>query len=54
MGYYLHQLPGRLRAKIPNLKQNHEHARAIERMLKSRSGIISVSVSTVTGSILVL
>jgi hypothetical protein len=54
MDYYLHEVPGRLRVKIPNLKQNEIRARALESMLKLQVGVVSVSVNTVTGSALVL
>jgi hypothetical protein len=53
MGYYLHEVPGRLRIKIPDLKRNHESARDVQVLLKSLPGIRSSSINTVTGSIVV-
>jgi hypothetical protein len=53
MSYYLHHLPGRLRAKIPELKHDKSRTRALKNVLESMEGILSVTVSTITGSILV-
>jgi hypothetical protein len=53
MGYYLHEIPGRLRVKIPNLKRNPQSARDIQVFLKNLPGIESISTNTVTGSIIV-
>ena len=53
MGYYLHEIPGRLRVKIPNLKRNPQSARDIQVLLKNLPGIESISTNTVTGSIIV-
>jgi len=53
MGYYLHEVPGRVRIKIPALKRNPEAARTLENLVKRASGVESVSVNTVTGSVLV-
>jgi hypothetical protein len=53
MSYYLHHLPGRLRAKIPDLKHDKSRARALKSALETREGILSVTVSTFTGSVLI-
>ena len=53
MAYYLHEVPGRLRVKIPDLKRNPQSAGDIETLLKNLSGIKSISINTVTGSIIV-
>ncbi|HMK37311.1 MAG TPA: hypothetical protein VK463_19715 [Desulfomonilaceae bacterium] len=53
MGYYLHEVPGRLRIKIPALKRNAENAWEIQEVSKNVSGITSTSVNTVTGSVVV-
>ena len=53
MDYYLHEVPGRLRIKIPALRRNTQLAREIQTVLGSFSGIRSTSVNTLTGSITV-
>jgi hypothetical protein len=53
MSYYLHEVPGRLRVRIPALRRNVENAQEIQGLLKSLSGIISTSVNTMTGSVTV-
>lgn len=53
MKYYLHQVAGRLRIKIPSLKRNIRGAREIQDLLKRVSGVAAVSVNTVTGSVVV-
>ena len=51
MGYYLHEVPGRLRIKIPLLKRNPERAMELRKLLRRVAGITSTSTSTVTGSV---
>ena len=51
MGYYLHEVPGRLRIKIPLLKRNPERAAELRKLLRRVAGITSTSTSTVTGSV---
>jgi copper chaperone CopZ len=53
MGYYLHEIPGRLRVRIPNLKRNPQNARDIQVLLKNLPGVKSIYTNTVTGSIIV-
>jgi copper chaperone CopZ len=53
MGYYLHEIPGRLRVRIPNLKRNPQNAWDIQVLLKNLPGVKSISTNTVTGSIIV-
>lgn len=53
MSYYVHSVPGRLRIKIPSLKKNPQTARELTRLLNNLSGIRSVEVSTVTGSVVI-
>ncbi len=52
MEYYLHESPGRLRVKIPDLKRNPQSAWDLQVLLKNLSGIKSSSINTVTGSII--
>ncbi len=51
MEYYLHQVPGRLRIKIPVLKRNADRARGLRDELRHVVGITSTFVNTVTGSV---
>lgn len=53
MGYYVHEVPGRLRIKIPSLKNNSREAGNVRRLLEDFSGVTSASVNTVTGSVVV-
>lgn len=53
MGHYLHNVPGRLRVKIPQVKGDEARAEAVRRMLLTIEGASDVRVNTVTGSILV-
>lgn len=53
MNYYVHNVPGRLRVKIPTIKKNPKAAEHVIRLLGSVKGITSTSVKTVTGSIIV-
>jgi copper chaperone CopZ len=53
MGYYLHEIPGRLRVRIPNLKRNPQNAWDIQVLLKNLPGVKSISTNTVTGSMIV-
>ena len=52
MEYYLHESPGRLRVKIPDLKRNPQSAWDLQSLLKNLSGIKSSSINTVTGSVI--
>lgn len=51
MGYYLHDVPGRLRVRIPSLKRNSQRVTDIQVLSKSIPGIKSTSVNTLTGSV---
>lgn len=53
MSYYLHDVPGRLRIKIPHLRRNIRLAQELHRLLNSLSGVESTTANTVTGSVLV-
>jgi len=52
MKYYIHNIPGRLRIKIPSLRRNARIKGRIQRLL-DMSGIDNVSFNTVTGSVLI-
>jgi len=51
MEFYIHEVPGRLRLKIPGLKKNSQIACDIDQSLKNLPGIFSSSANTVTGSL---
>jgi hypothetical protein len=53
MSFYLHEVPGRLRIKTPDLKRNPGKARILQRRLNALAGVVSASVNAVTGSLLV-
>jgi len=50
MTYYVHTVPGRLRIKIPQLKQRLHHARRLELLLSGLDGVEGTRVNTLTGS----
>ncbi|MFH0959557.1 MAG: hypothetical protein V1897_12715 [Pseudomonadota bacterium] len=51
MGYYIHNTPGRLRLKIPQLKRNMMLADEISLTLREKTGVQSVEINTLTGSL---
>lgn len=53
MPYYVHEVPGRLRIKIPTLKRNVHEARKLKALLGMREGVSAVSVNHMTGSMLI-
>jgi len=53
MGHYVHDIPGRLRVKIPLAKGRPDTAQEIEMLLKAIEGIDSTATNTTTGSVLI-
>ena len=53
MTHHVHYVPGRLRIRIPRLKRNAEEARILTKALSRVSGVRSVEVNLLTGSLLV-
>lgn len=53
MSYYVHDIPGRLRVKIPSIKGSPNAANNVEGLLKAIEGIDSTAVNTLTGSIVI-
>jgi hypothetical protein len=51
MNVYLHNVPGRLRVKIPSIKHLNHEARKVESLFEYREGIERVRANTVTGSL---
>ncbi len=54
MTTYLHHTPGRLRIRSPMLKRNPAAAADAARLVGSQEGVLSCTVNTVTGSMLIL
>jgi len=50
---YVHDIPGRLRVKIPSIKGSPNAANHVEQLLKAIEGIDSTAVNTLTGSIVI-
>ena len=46
-------MPGRLRVRLPDLKRNAALSASIEALLRNAKGVKSVSVSPLTGSVLI-
>ncbi len=49
----VHELPGRLRFRVPDLKGHPERADALVAAMLARSGVITAWASTLTGSLTV-
>lgn len=54
MTHYIHNVPGRLRVSIPSIKGNDAACEQVRSMLMSLDGVREVTVSTVTGSVLII
>ena len=48
--YYLHTTPGRLRIKIPQIKNKPRKCQKLEDLFTRKNGIESVSIKPITGS----
>ncbi|NTU48428.1 MAG: heavy-metal-associated domain-containing protein [Syntrophobacteraceae bacterium] len=53
MSTYIHNVPGRMRVKIPHMKRNQSSAEELQRILNQIEGIDSTAVNTLTGSIVI-
>jgi copper chaperone CopZ len=53
MKYYIHELPGRLRIKIPTIKKNSALAAQVNDFLYDLNGVTDVNINALTGSIVV-
>jgi hypothetical protein len=51
---YLHVLEGRLRIKVPEVKNDPDRAREIETRIRMIEGVERVTANPVTGSVLIL
>jgi hypothetical protein len=54
MTYYIHDVPGRLRVKIPLLKANPSKADEVQGLVGGLSGVRSTSFNPLTGSLIVV
>lgn len=53
MVFYVHEVPGRVRIKIPMLKRNKKEAETLRGILEEMEGVVSTSTNTVTGSVVI-
>ena len=53
MSYYYHNVPGRLRVKIPMLLNSPSKGRCIEQLIAPHRGIEQIKVNALTGSMIV-
>lgn len=53
MEHYIHQVPGRLRIKNPEIKNNPGMARDMQACLLDAVGVERVTVNSVTGSVII-
>ncbi len=51
MNVYLHNVPGRLRVKIPSIKHLNHKAKKVESLFEFKEGIERVRANAVTGSL---
>jgi cation transport ATPase len=51
MNVYIHNVPGRLRVKIPSIKHLNDEAKKVESLFEFREGIERVRANTLTGSL---
>ena len=53
MSYYLHHIPGRMRVKIPLLKERPAVVAEIQERLQTMDGVERVQINIITGSVLI-
>lgn len=53
MSYYIHQSAGRIRIKVPSLKNQEYKATLLHNVLMRQTGVEKVNCNTVTGSVTV-
>jgi hypothetical protein len=53
VSYYLHNVPGRLRIKIPNIKRRTKKVQSIIDLIKGLEGVVDISANEVTGSVVI-
>jgi copper chaperone CopZ len=53
MGYYMHNVPGRLRIKSPLIKNNKNVADELKKSLSTLYGVATIDINPTTGSVLI-
>lgn len=53
MTSYIHHVPGRLRVRDARIKRNPEAVAAVESLVSALEGVLAVSASQVTGSVVI-
>ena len=53
MSYYVHKVPGRVRVRIPQLRNHPQRTQRVCRLLESQDGIETISANALTGSVVV-
>jgi copper chaperone CopZ len=53
MKYYIHEIPGRLRIKIPTIKKNKALAQEINDYVYELNGVVDLNINILTGSVVV-
>ena len=49
--YYMHNIPGRLRIKIPKLQHRHQQCLRLEGLFARKKGVEKVTTNPLTGSV---
>jgi copper chaperone CopZ len=53
MHYYVHNVPGRLRVKMPMIKNDLDRGEQVQAVLESLQGVNNVVMNAVTGSVVI-
>jgi hypothetical protein len=53
MSYYIHNVPGRLRIKIPLIRRNSAKCFAVQELFKHLDGVERIQVTELTGSVII-
>jgi hypothetical protein len=53
MNYYIHNVPGRLRIKIPLIRRNPDHCIAVRELLLHLEGVERIKTTELTGSVVI-
>jgi hypothetical protein len=53
MNYYIHNVPGRLRIKIPVIRHNPANGLAVQALLMPLEGVERIQLSGLTGSVVI-
>lgn len=53
MAQNVHHVPGRLRVRVPRVKNNPEYGRVVETSIAGMEGVSAVQANPVTGSVII-